>query len=274
MSTQIIQRMAVEVDGQGDVLVMIHGLGGTSNTFSPQMSFLAGRFRVIRPDLPGSGRSPSSGALSIQSFVDTIARVAGALGADRAHVAGHSLGAIVGFHLAVQHPSLVRSLALFGPLLAPPDTARRGIRDRAAAVRTDGMAPTADTVVQVSLSADTRTNRPVAAALVREMLMRQDREGYARTCEALAEATAADVGRITCPTLLVTGDEDPIAPPVAVRTIAARMGGARALVFARCGHWPTLERPSELTAALQDFYFGSAMRRATELPPRYATRSL
>jgi 3-oxoadipate enol-lactonase len=272
MSTQIIQRMAVEVDGQGDAVVMIHGLGGTSNTFSPQMGLLAGRFRVLRLDLPGSGRSPSSGPLSIQGFVDTIARVAGALGADRAHVAGHSLGAIVGFHLAVQHPSLVRSLALFGPLLAPPDTARRSLCARAAAVRADGMGPTADALVQASLSADTRTNRPVAAALVREMLMRQDAEGYARTCEALAEATPADVGLIRCPTLLVTGDEDPIAPPAAVRAIAARIGGARAVVLGRCGHWPTVERPSELTAALQDFYFGSAMRRATERQARYVAR--
>jgi 3-oxoadipate enol-lactonase len=260
MSTQIIERMAVEIDGQGEALVMIHGLGGTSNTFSPQMSLLASRFRIVRPDLPGSGRSPSSGPLSIQSFVDSIGRLARVLRAEPAHLAGHSLGALICLHLAVQHPSLVRSLALFGPLLAPSDPAQRGLRERAAAVRTQGMQPTADIVVQGSLSAETRTSRPVVAALVREMLMRQNPEGYATTCLALGDAPAADVARINCPSLLVTGDEDPVAPPAGARAIADRMVTGRLIVLSRCGHWPTLERPAEVTAALGDFYSGAARR--------------
>jgi pimeloyl-ACP methyl ester carboxylesterase len=264
MSTQIIERMAVEVDGQGEALVMVHGLGGTSNTFWPLMELLAPRFRVVRPDLPGSGRSPVPGLLSIQALTDRIAAATRALGIDRAHFAGHSLGTIVCLHLAAAQPSLVRSLALFGPLLAPSDTARPGLRERAAAVRRDGMQPSADAIVTASLSAESRTNRPVAAALVREMLMRQDPEGYARTCEALVGATAADVSAVRCPTLLITGDEDPVAPPATVRAMAERIPGARTVVLSRCGHWATLERPPEVTAALRDFYFGAGRRAAAD----------
>jgi 3-oxoadipate enol-lactonase len=58
LSTQIIERMAVEIDGTGDALVMLHGLGGTSNVWSPQMPALAPRLRTIRPDLPGAGKGP------------------------------------------------------------------------------------------------------------------------------------------------------------------------------------------------------------------------
>jgi 3-oxoadipate enol-lactonase len=274
MSTQLIERMAVEVDGQGDALVMIHGLGGTSNTFSPQMSLLGDRFRVIRPDLPGSGRSPCAGSLSIHAFVDVVARATRVLGVERAHFAGHSLGTIVCFQLAARYPSLVRSLALFGPLLAPEESARAGIRARAAAARADGMQATADTIVQAALSADTRSSRPVAAALVREMLMRQDVEGYARTCEALADASPAEARLVTCPTLLVTGDEDPLAPPANARVIAGRIKGARVVVLSRCGHWPTLERPGEVNACLRDFYFGRTMTAGADaVRARYASGS-
>jgi 3-oxoadipate enol-lactonase len=265
--------MAVEVDGQGDPAVMIHGLGGTSNTFSPLMGLLGSRFRVIRPDLPGSGRSTASAVLSIQGFVDRIVAVTHALGVHRAHFAGHSLGTIVCLHLAAQQPSLVRSLALFGPLLALTDAARRSIRDRATVVRAEGMQSTADTIVQGTLAADTRATRPVSAALVREMLMRQDPEGYARTCEALAEGVAPIPQAIGCPCLLVTGDEDPVAPPASVRAMADRIVGARTIVLSRCGHWATFERPVEVMKALADFYFGSAIRAATERrPARHSAR--
>jgi pimeloyl-ACP methyl ester carboxylesterase len=256
LSTQVIERMAVEIDGAGDALVMIHGLGGTSNVWSPQMPVLGARYRVIRPDLPGSGRSPAPAAVSIQSLVDAIARLCGVLGVSRAHFAGHSMGTIVCQHLAVQHPALVQSLALIGPLPAPPDAARQGLRERAAKVRAEGMAEVAAALLQGATSTDTRANHPVAAAFVREVLMRQDPEGYAKLCEALAAAEPADLTQVRCRTLLVTGDEDQIAPPSTVRAMAGMIEGARVAVFSRCGHWTTIERAHELNAELKEFYFG------------------
>lgn len=253
MSTQTIERMAVEVQGEGSPVIMIHGLGGTSNTFQPQLGVYGSRFRVIRPDLPGSGRSALAASTSIGGFVDAIARMARVLGVDRAHFVGHSMGTIVCQHLAVEHPSLVRSLALFGPLMEPPEPARQGLRDRAAKARSDGMADIADAIVQASTSNETKERKPVAAALVREMVMRQDAEGYARTCEALAGAQAADLSRIQCPVLLVTGDEDPVGPPQTVRTMDERLEQSRAVVFNRCGHWATFEKAEELNRELNDF---------------------
>ena len=95
MATRTIERMAVEIDGQGDTVVMVHGLGGTSNTFTPQIQGLVSRFQVIRPDLPGSGRSALIEKASIDSFVETLARALGALGVVRASFVGHSMGTII-----------------------------------------------------------------------------------------------------------------------------------------------------------------------------------
>ena len=256
MSTQIVERMAVEIDGSGEPLIMVHGLGGNSNVFQPQLKALAARFRVIRPDLPGSGRSPANGPASIAGFVDVLARMERVLGAEKAHWVGHSMGTIVCQHMAAEHASMVRSLALFGPLVAPPESNRQALRARAGQARSEGMAPIADAIVEGATSADTKANHPVVAAFVRELVMRQPPEGYAQSCEALAGASPADIERIRVPTLLVTGDEDRVAPASEVRAMQARIGGSRLSVFNRCGHWTTLERAAECNAGLREFYSG------------------
>jgi pimeloyl-ACP methyl ester carboxylesterase len=253
MATRFVERMSIEIDGQGEPLVMIHGLGGTSNTFTPVIDGIGRQMQVIRPDLPGSGRSPTSGRPSLEEFADVVARAVTALGIGRANFAGHSLGAIVCFHIALRNPRLVKTLALVGPLLAPADAGRQGLRDRAAAARAQGMQPIADTLVQATTAAATRREQPVTVAAIREMLMRQDAEGYARTCEALADAAPADVAPIKCPTLLLTGDEDPIATAMGARAIGARLAGSRTRVVAKCGHWATFERAKETAAALEEF---------------------
>jgi 3-oxoadipate enol-lactonase len=258
VSSLAVERMQVEVEGSGDPVIMLHGLGGTSNTFCPQVLGLGGRYRTIRPDLPGSGRSPLAGSLTIQSMVDAVARAAKAVGAERAHFVGHSMGTIVCQHVAEQHPELVRSLTLFGPIHQPPEPARKGLGDRAAKARNEGMPGIADQIVQATLSGDTKSNAPVTVALVREFIMRQDAEGYAKNCEALAAAQPANLDRIKCPVRLVTGDEDPVAPASNARAMAERLSDARVTILNRCGHWSTIERPQECNQVLKELFGGRA----------------
>jgi len=257
MATRFVDRMAVEIDGEGDCALMIHGLGGSSNVWTPLMPSFA-RCRTIRPDLPGSARSARvEGPLSIDRFVQAMLRAAGAAGVERAHVVAHSLGTIVAFHLAAAEPRFVRSLALFGPLLAPADAIRGAIRGRGEKARTEGeagMQEIANALVQGATSSETKAKRPATAALVREFLMRQPPDGYARTCDALAAAQPADTTKITCPTLLVTGDEDAIAPAGGVRQIAERMPGCRLEILRGCGHWTPIEKPDECNESLRRFY--------------------
>jgi pimeloyl-ACP methyl ester carboxylesterase len=73
-----------------------------------------------------------------------------------------------------------------------------------------------------------------------ESVMRQPPEGYAQSCEALAEAQAAAIENIRVPTLLVTGDQDGVAPVANVTTMSQRIHGSRLAVFEGCGHWTTL----------------------------------
>jgi pimeloyl-ACP methyl ester carboxylesterase len=256
LATTIINGLAVEISGEGTPVLCIHGLGGSSNTWTPIMDALA-RFKVLRVDLPGSARSPLAGAkLSIAAYVEAVEQLIAGLDLGPLHVVAHSMGTIVAQHLAVRNPQLVRSLALFGPLVAPPDAARANIAARAQLARngTESMQEIADAVVKGATSAETKQQKPVVLALVRECIMRQTAEGYAQSCEALAQAQAADIGRIACPTLLVTGDQDGVAPQAAVGTMAEKIAGSRMQVLSGCGHWTTFEKPEECIAQLNAFY--------------------
>jgi 3-oxoadipate enol-lactonase len=259
MALHLIDRVAVEDEGTGDAVFCVHGLGGSSNTFTPLLPALA-RHRVIRIDLPGSGRSQrAEGALSMKRFVDAVLAACARLDVGSAHFVGHSMGTIVCQHLAVEAPKLVRSLALFGPLILPPEAARTGLRQRAAKAAAEGLAgmqQITESLLEAALSADTRQRLPLAVAFVRESLMRQDGAAYGANCQALADAQAAAVERIEAPVLLVTGDEDRVAPPQAVRTMAEKLHAARStrvVVLPRCGHWTPIERPDECQRELRDF---------------------
>ena len=100
----------------------------------------------------------------------------------------------------------------------------------------------------------TKVNQPAAAAFVRECVMAQPPEGYARNCEALAEARSADLSRIACPTLLITGDQDRTAPPDVGRAMASAIWSADLQVLTACGHWATVDRAKQVNHALTVFY--------------------
>ncbi len=183
------RELAVEVDGQGPAVLLVHGLGGTSNFYQVQTDALAERFRVIRVDSAGAGRSPVADGISIESHAEDLAAVLDELGVERAAVVGHSMGTLVVRALAARHPDRVSALALLGAVREPAEAGRQAQRDRAATLRDKGTVAVAPAVVANALSETTRRDRPEVAAFVRELIMRQDPEGYARNCEALAAAT-------------------------------------------------------------------------------------
>jgi pimeloyl-ACP methyl ester carboxylesterase len=174
-------------------------------------------------------------------------------GINEAQLVGHTLGTMVCQAIAAEMPSMVRSLVLFGALAEPGDATRTALHGRAGLARREGMAPIADQIVTHALSASTRAESPAAVAFVRESLMRQDPEGYARTCEALAGTEAVDPRRIEAPALLLTGEDDAVNPPSVARALADRIRGARLATVDRGGHWLTVERPADCNRRIAEF---------------------
>jgi pimeloyl-ACP methyl ester carboxylesterase len=257
-----IDRMAVDSRGDGDAVLFVHGLGGSLNAWTPLLPALA-RWRCVRPELPGAARSskayalgeatPHRGRISVATHADALRRVCESLGLTRVHVVGHSFGTIIAQHLAAETPALVRSLALFGAMAEPGATMRENMAARARVLREQGAFEVAEGIAAFSLSASTQQTQPVTVAYVRESVGAQDPEGFARNCEALAEARSARLELIRCPVLVVNGDEDQVTPLQGARQLAERLSSARLEVLGRCGHWPMLERSAESQRALRDF---------------------
>ncbi|GHE76170.1 3-oxoadipate enol-lactonase [Amycolatopsis deserti] len=245
--------LAVEVHGDGPAVLMVHGLGGTSNLYQVQADSLAERFRVIRVDSAGAGRSGLREGISITTHADDLAAVLGTLGVDTAAVVGHSMGTLVARDFARRYPAKVSTLALLGAVAEPAEAGRQAQRDRAALLRAQGTAAVAPGVVANALSEATRRDKPEVAAFVRELVMRQDPEGYARNCEALAAAEDPGPVPAQLPLLLVTGADDKVGPPSVSEALAAAHGNATLDVLPGVGHWTPLEAARETTELLLKF---------------------
>lgn len=235
--------IVAEEHGTGPAVVMVHGLGGTSNSFQTLMPAL-GEFRVLRPDLPGAGRSGyRPGAPGIAGLATSVKNLLQAAQVERAHFVGHSMGTLVCQHLAVESPRLVASLTLFGAIIELSPAAKQGFKDRAASAREHGMAGIAETISTGSIDEASRLRNPVTQAFVRESLIGQNPTGYASHCDALSDMRAVDHSRIECSTILIAGERDPVAPTAMSRELATKIRGARVEVIADIGHWIMVEAP-------------------------------
>jgi 3-oxoadipate enol-lactonase len=246
---------AVEVDytldGPEDapVVVLSNSLGATRAMWDPQLPAVAERFRVVTYDTRGHGTSPApAGPYALDDLVDDLVALLDRLGAERAHVAGLSLGGMVGMRLAAREPSRVHRLAL---LCTSAKADPRGFLDRAAAVRTGGTAPLAPAVVSRWLTPGYAAAHPDLVARLEAMVAGADDDGYAACCEVVAHLDLrADLARIGAPTLVISGAEDPALPPEHQRVIAEGIPGAELLTVSPGAHLANLEQPLQVTGAL------------------------
>ncbi|KVE38243.1 hypothetical protein WS68_23900 [Burkholderia sp. TSV86] len=238
--------------GHGEPVVLVHGLGASANIFGAQLAALQSDFRVLVPDLMRQWRDNGI-AISIDTLVGDVIELIDEVGIETAHFVGHSLGSVVVQHLAVRHRSRVKSVALIGPIQVPADAGKQALLGRAARARSSGMTEVADTTVLSGTAKETRHDRPEIAAFVRELVMRQDPESYAQTCEAIVALSPAPIETLRCPTLVVTGDQDATSPPAVAKAIAQKIPAATYVELPACGHWTPIEKAREISGLLREF---------------------
>ena len=241
-------------EGAGDPpILLIHELGGSSESFAALASLLAPHRRIIAPDLRGAGRTEKPPIpFTLGECADDIAALLAALNITRCDVLGTALGTIVALKLALRHPSLIRRAVLCTTAPGINERTKQYVSDRATSIRQGGM--------RLAVDASLNNAFPEAHAAIRAAYRPQwlanDPAAYADLSLALARAniTSADWARLALPVLVANGKDDFIWPPEAGQAVAAAIPGARYETLIRAGHFPHLQAPDDLAGLALAFF--------------------
>jgi pimeloyl-ACP methyl ester carboxylesterase len=237
--------------GEGEPVVLIHGVGLRLEAWAPQIESLAATHRVIAVDLPGHGASSPIGRGSgLPAFVDWFVATLDDLGLDTVNLAGHSMGALIAGGCAATAPARVRRVALLSAVHRRDRSASSAVKARAAEL----VAGIVDPIAPLSrwFGAEAQASAPYQ--LVKSWLAAVDVEGYATAYAAFAEGDTlyADCWPgVTCPALFLTGALDPNSTPQMTLDLAAAAPQGEACIIAEHRHMVNMTAPDEVTAALR-----------------------
>jgi 3-oxoadipate enol-lactonase/4-carboxymuconolactone decarboxylase len=215
----------------------------------------------VRYEHPGHGGAPSRpDAFTLGDLGADVVELLDHLGAEQAALAGISLGGMVSLWVAVRHPERVTSLvaACTGAHLPPAES----WYERAALVRAEGTSGLVDTLLGRWFTAGFADRDPTTTAAVRAMLATADPGSYAACCDAIAATDLrSELGRVTAPTLVLVGADDPVTPPEMALGLQRAIAGAGLVVLPRAAHLANLEQPATFTEAVVDHLLGPMAER-------------
>lgn len=244
----------VEGPQDGDVVVLSGSIGSNLSMWQPQVPALTqAGYRVVRYDQRGHGRTPvPDHPCSLADLGGDVVELLDGLGVERAAFVGLSLGGMTGMWLAVNRPDRIDRLVLCCT------SARLGSpqmwQERAEQARTQGMSAIADGSIQRWFTAQWLADNPQLAREYHHMTAATPAEGYAACCAAIGSMDLLDdLPKITAPTLVIAGADDPATPPEEHgRPIAEAIPGARFEVVAHAAHLGNVEQPQQFSSLILD----------------------
>jgi pimeloyl-ACP methyl ester carboxylesterase len=263
-------QVAYRAAGEGPVVLLVHGIAGSSTTWTRALPLLAQHHRVIAPDLLGHGESAKPrGDYSLGAYASGIRDLMVALGVDSATIVGHSLGGGIAMQLAYQFPERAERLVLVGS---------GGLGKEVSPILRALALPAAEYVLPLLLAAPLHNvvGRVVSVAnrvgLHADPLVEELWDSWRRLTDVRAQrafvhtvrsvidlagqrVSARDRLYLTAslPTLIVWGDRDPIIPVEHAHIGHELMPGSRLEIFEGVGHFPPLQQPERFVAVLEDF---------------------
>jgi pimeloyl-ACP methyl ester carboxylesterase len=263
------ERVAYRDEGAGDVLLLIHGMGGSSLTWQAVISQLSTRYRVVAPDLLGHGLSAKPrGDYSLGAFAVWLRDLLDQLGITQATVIGHSLGGGVAMQFVLQHRDHCRRLVL---------------------ISSGGLGTDVGLLLRVLSAPGTELVLPVVASQpvvnagnkIRSWLTatgidnprfdeqwraytslsdRQTRHAFLRTLRSVVDYRGQAVSALSrlhwvsdLPTMIICGDHDRIIPAHHASAAHAALPGSLLEVLPGVGHFPQVERPAEVADLIAEF---------------------
>jgi 3-oxoadipate enol-lactonase / 4-carboxymuconolactone decarboxylase len=235
------------------VVVFSNSLGTTLAMWDGVVPALRGRYRVLRYDTRGHGRSQVVDApIMIDDLAADLVGLLDRLEIAMAHVVGLSLGGMTGQALASHYPDRVTSLTLLATSAYMPS--QQSWDERASLVRAQGTVAIVEATLGRWFTPDYLTQAPEQVSPVREAFIGTDPVGYAVCCNAIGRMDLRPViGQISVPTLVIAGADDPATPVPMAEEIRSSIPGAEMIVLPRAAHLLAVEQAEKVGAYLVSF---------------------
>jgi 3-oxoadipate enol-lactonase len=232
----------------GTPILFLHGVGSDKSVWRPQLDHYRGVRPAIAIDYPGYGDSAPRPDATRDNYARAAFAVLDALGHDRAHICGLSLGGVVAIAMHALAPKRCASLILADTFAAHPDG--QGIHDRSIAASAD-LHALAEARVDFLLA---QPADPAVRAEVVEVMAAIDPAAYRVGVEAVWLADQSDrVRAIRVPTAVICGALDRATPPALSEALAAAIAHSELTIIDGAGHLSNLERPVEFNRAVDRF---------------------
>jgi pimeloyl-ACP methyl ester carboxylesterase len=262
-------RLRYLVAGDGPPLVLVHGLSGAASNWIELAPQLAGRFRVLVPDLPGhGGSSPLPAAPGLDAYADGVHALAVREGIERAPYVGHSMGGVVSLRLALRHPGAVSGIVLAAAAGIGSATRRAEFWITVFGLTRPGrkLAPhrrrvARNRLLRAAVFNPVETSDPLSLSeagidgLLGSGRLHSDVISAGRAL--VADDPRVDLDRVACPCLVLWGARD-LQVPVDDAFEYARRLRAPLRVIADAGHLIVVERPQACLDAIEGFVDGLA----------------
>lgn len=236
--------------GDGTPIIFLHGVGSDKSVWAPQLAWFGNSRRAVAFDYPGYGESEFAADATRDDFAAAVLAAMDALGIDRAHVCGLSLGGIVTMAMHAAAPERCASLIIADSFAAHPDG--QGIHDRSVtASQSMTMRDLAEARSGMLLGSATT---PELRAEVIETMAAIDPAAFRVGAAAVWLADQRDRARtIEVPTLILVGEEDGITPPALSEELADLIPSSRLEKIAEAGHLANAEQPEAFNTAIESF---------------------
>jgi pimeloyl-ACP methyl ester carboxylesterase len=243
-----------EMTGQGQSVLLIHGLGSSSRDWEEQVNYFSKNYQVVTFDVRGHGLSDKPpGPYSIKLFSDDTAALITSLELSPVHIVGISMGGMIAFQMAVDHPHLLKSMTIVnsGPeMIARSFKEKLMILQRSVIFRLLSMQKIGEILAGRLFP---KTDQEELRTKMINRWAENDKRAYTDSFKALVGWSVAEhIGNIKCPTLVIAADED--YTPVSLKeAYTAKMKDAQLVVITDSRHATPLDQSSSFNKALADF---------------------
>lgn len=255
MSTAAPIQSAFSVEGEGEPLFLIHGIGASRASFAGLVPYLKSSFRCISYDLRGHGASPvPRPPYTLDDLVEDLEALRRQLGVDKAHFAGHSLGGMIGPAYARRYPQYVLSLGLYSTAAFrdPDDSAK--VKGVVAAMRAKGIPQVLETLKDRWFTPEFAARRPEVISRRMQQVIDTDPEVFLSVFDIYAETEMAPwLHEIRQPCLVLTGENDGGCNPRLNQKIAAALPHSELVILPVLRHAILLEAAEQVAPPVLDF---------------------